>query len=79
MHNDLIVIDGLQYSNWNRSIFQQLKEGGVTMVHVTVVYHEQIRETLLRMGDWNRPFEHNHDLIMPVKSVSHSVTRNSCW
>ena len=69
MHNDLIVIDGLQYSNWNRSIFQQLKEGGVTMVHVTVVYHEQIRETLLRMGDWNRHFEHNHDLIMPVKSA----------
>ena len=70
MHNDLIVIDGLQYSNWNRSIFQQLKEGGVTMVHVTVVYHEQIRETLLRMGDWNRHFEHNHDLIMSVKSAA---------
>ena len=68
MHNDLIVIDGLQYSNWNRSIFQQLKDGGVTMVHVTVVYHEQIRETLLRMGDWNRHFENNPDLIMPVKS-----------
>ena len=70
MHNDLIVIDGLQYSNWNRAIFQQLKEGGVTMVHVTVVYHEQIRETLLRIGEWNRQFELHHDLIMPVKSVA---------
>jgi membrane dipeptidase len=70
MHNDLIVIDGLQYSNWNRDIFQQLKEGGVTMVHVTVVYHEQIRETLLRIGEWNRQFELHHDLIMPVKSTS---------
>lgn len=70
MHNDLIVIDGLQYSNWNRAIFQQLKEGGVTMVHVTVVYHEQIRETLLRIGEWNRQFEIHHDLIMPVKSVA---------
>ncbi len=70
MHNDLIVIDGLQYSNWNRAIFQQLKEGGVTMVHVTVVYHEQIRETLLRIGEWNRQFEIHHDLIMPVKSAA---------
>jgi len=70
MHNDLIVIDGLQYSNWNRAIFQQLKEGGVTMVHVTVVYHEQIRETLLRIGEWNRQFELHHDLIMPVKNTS---------
>jgi membrane dipeptidase len=70
MHNDLIVIDGLQYSNWNRAIFQQLKEGGVTMVHVTVAYHEQIRETLLRLGEWNRKFEIHHDLIMPVKSTA---------
>ena len=70
MHNDLIVIDGLQYSNWNRAIFKQLKEGGVTMVHVTVVYHEQIRETLLRIGEWNRQFELHHDLIMPVKSAA---------
>jgi len=67
MHNDLIVIDGLQYSNWNRAIFEQLNQGGVTMVHVTIVYHEQIRETLLRISEWNRHFEMNSDLIMPVK------------
>ena len=40
------------------------------MVHVTVVYHEQIRETLLRIGEWNRQFEIHHDLIMPVKSAA---------
>ncbi|NVK44304.1 MAG: membrane dipeptidase [Oceanospirillaceae bacterium] len=70
MHNELIVIDGLQYSNWNREIFQQLHEGGVTMVHATIVYHEQIRETLLRIAEWNRHFEQNGDLIMPVKSAA---------
>nr|WP_176330182.1 dipeptidase [Oceanospirillum sanctuarii] len=69
MHKDLIVIDGLQYSNWNRTIFEQLREGGVTMVHATIVYHEQIRETLLRIAEWNRLFEQNSDLIMPVKSA----------
>ena len=69
MHNDLIVIDGLQYSNWDRTIFEQLKQGGVTMVHVTIVYHEQIRETLLRISEWNRHFELNSDLIMPVKNA----------
>jgi len=70
LHNELIVIDGLQYSNWNREIFQQLHAGGVTMVHATIVYHEQIRETLLRIAEWNRHFEHNADLIMPVKSAA---------
>lgn len=67
MHNDLIVIDGLQYSNWNRTIFEQLRAGGVTMVHVTIAYHEQIRETLLRIGEWNQKFELHSDLIMAVK------------
>ncbi len=69
LHNDMIVIDGLQYSNWNREIFEQLREGGVTMVHATIVYHEQIRETLMRVAEWNRQFEQHGDLIMPVRSA----------
>ncbi|GAA3701396.1 dipeptidase [Oceanisphaera sediminis] len=70
LHNDMIVIDGLQYSNWNREIFEQLHEGGVTMVHATIVYHEQIRETLMRVAEWNRQFEQHGDLIMPVRSAA---------
>ncbi len=69
IHRQQIVIDGLQYSNWSREIFEQLQAGGVTMVHATIVYHEQIRETLLRIGEWNRMFELHGDLIMPVKSA----------
>ncbi|WP_319782331.1 dipeptidase [Oceanisphaera sp. IT1-181] len=68
LHNDMIVIDGLQYSNWSREIFEQLHQGGVTMVHATIVYHEQIRETLMRVAEWNRQFELHGDLIMPVRS-----------
>ena len=68
-HSELIVIDGLQYSSWNRKIFEQLHEGGVTMVHATIVYHEQIRETLMRISEWNRHFEMHSDLIMPVRSA----------
>lgn len=70
LHNELIVIDGLQYSNWDRSIFEQLQQGGVTMVHATIVYHEQIRETLKRIAEWNLHFENNADLIMPVRSTA---------
>jgi microsomal dipeptidase-like Zn-dependent dipeptidase len=70
LHTDLIVIDGLQYSNWSRKIFKQLRQGGVTMVHATIVYHEQIRETLLRISEWNRLFELHSDLIMPIKSAA---------
>lgn len=70
LHNELVVIDGLQYSNWNRTIFEQLREGGVSMVHATIVYHEQIRDTLKRIAEWNLHFENNTDLIMPVRSTA---------
>jgi len=69
-HKEILVIDGLQYCNWSRSIFEEMIQGGVTAVHVTIVYHEQIRETLMRIAEWNRLFELHTDLIMPVKSAN---------
>lgn len=69
MHHDLIVIDGLQYSNWDRNIFNELREGGVSAVHATLVYHETARETLTRIAEWNRRFERHGDLITPVGSA----------
>ncbi|MCK0163262.1 membrane dipeptidase [Marinobacter sp. S6332] len=62
----MLTIDGLQYSNWSREIFEQMRAGGVSAVHATLVYHENTRETLSRFGDWNRRFEQHSDLIMPV-------------
>lgn len=62
----MLAIDGLQYSNWSREIFEQMRAGGVSAVHATLVYHENTRETLSRFGDWNRRFEQHSDLIMPV-------------
>ncbi|MDS1311187.1 MULTISPECIES: dipeptidase [Marinobacter] len=64
--NSMLTIDGLQYSNWSREIFEQMRAGGVSAVHATLVYHENTRETLSRFGDWNRRFEQHSDLIMPV-------------
>ncbi len=66
----MLTIDGLQYSNWSREIFEQMRAGGVSAVHATLVYHENTRETLSRFGDWNRRFEQHSDLIMPVYEVA---------
>ena len=57
------LIDGLQYSNWSESIFRQLRAGGVDAVHVTLVYHENFRETVARIERWNRWFEQWPELI----------------
>ncbi len=65
----LAVIDALQSSNWNRNIFKSLVDSNVTAVHVTLAFWHDCRETLTIVGDWNRHFRHNADLILPVRSV----------
>ncbi len=69
MYGGGIVIDGLQYCNWERSYLKRLSESGVNAVHATLVYHENARDTLTRFAEWNRRFEENSDLIMKVFSA----------
>ncbi|MEE2717475.1 MAG: membrane dipeptidase [SAR324 cluster bacterium] len=64
-----VIIDALQYNNWSEAIFRQMQEGGVSAVHVTICYHEDFRETVENMADWNRRFERHADLIMPGRSA----------
>jgi membrane dipeptidase len=68
-HAGLVVVDGLQYSNWDRSLFEELRAGGVTAVHATVVYWEDARQTLGLLADWNRRFQEHSDLIRPARSA----------
>ena len=66
----MIVIDGPQYANFDRTIFQQMRTGGVDCVHVTICYWEQTVETLRNIAAWNRLFAQNADLIRPVQSAA---------
>lgn len=61
-------IDGMQYSNWSEKIFRELREGGVDALHVTIAYHENLRETVLNIEQWNRWFERFPELIMQGRS-----------
>lgn len=58
------LIDCLQYANWSEKIFRQMREGGIDAVHVTIAYHEDFRETVRNIADWNLRFQHHSDLIM---------------
>lgn len=57
-------IDNLQYANWSEKIFRQMRVGGMDAIHVTIAYHENFRETVLNIEQWNRWFELYPDLIM---------------
>ena len=36
MDNDNILIDGLEYVNWNRDLFEKAHAGGLTAIHATL-------------------------------------------
>jgi len=63
-------IDCLQYANWSEKIFRQMREGGVDAVHVTIAYHENFRESVLNLEQWNRWFDTFPELIMKGTSAS---------
>ena len=64
------TIDCCQYCNWSPKIFQQMREGGVDAVHVTICYHEDFRETVEEIVDWNRRFERHGALIAMGRTAS---------
>jgi len=64
-----VTIDCLQYANWSEKIFQQMREGDLDAVHVTICYHENFRETAANIGRWNRLFEQYSGMIRPARSA----------
>jgi membrane dipeptidase len=62
-HKPPYIVDGLQYCRWDRGIFEQMRKGQVSAVHVTIAYWETFRETVANMGAWNRMFQQHSDLI----------------
>jgi microsomal dipeptidase-like Zn-dependent dipeptidase len=63
-------VDGLQFCNWSRKIFEQMREAGLSAVHATVAYHEGFRPTVDRIIAWNARFREHADLILPGRSAA---------
>ncbi len=61
-YENQLIIDGLQYCNWNRQIFEDLWKGGITAIHATLVYWENTPESFVKMNEWNTFFKENKDL-----------------
>jgi membrane dipeptidase len=70
LHEQAIVIDGLETCNWSRSIFKQMREGGLTAVNCASLLWENFREGIDYVARWKRFLRENADLIMPVRTVA---------
>jgi len=68
--NDILIIDGLQYVNWNRTLFEEAKLGGVNVIHVTIAYWENKKEVIENINTWGRRFIEHSDLIIPIHDAS---------
>ncbi|MEM8858609.1 MAG: membrane dipeptidase, partial [Chloroflexota bacterium] len=65
-----MIIDALNCSNWDESLFQEAKTAGVTCAHVTLAVWENARETLSQVDKWYRFFRQSPELIMQVQSAA---------
>lgn len=63
-------VDNLQYAKWSEKVFRQMREGDVDAVHVTIAYHENFRETIQNVEQWNRWFEQFPELIFHGRYAS---------
>src|SRR4051794_28280001 len=74
LHDDMIVIDGLIISKWSRSVFADMRKGGLTAANCTCSVWEGFEATMRNIAQWNLFFRENADLIMPVRSAA-DITR----
>jgi membrane dipeptidase len=70
LHADLIVIDGLIISKWSRSVFEDMRSGGLTAANCTCSVWEGFEATMHNIADWKRSLRENADLLMPVYSTA---------
>jgi membrane dipeptidase len=66
LHRQAIVIDGLVISNWSRSVFESMVQGGVTAANCTCCVWEGFAATMRNIADWQRWFVDHADCIRPV-------------
>lgn len=64
-----LMVDGLQSSNFDRQQFEDIRDGGISCVHATIVIWEDARTTLDLLGMWNRMFREHDDLIAMARTV----------
>ena len=64
-----MIIDGLQINNWTRPAVEQVRSGGVDIVHATVGVWEDTAGALARIGALRHFVRANSDLIRIVRTV----------
>ncbi len=65
-----MIIDGLQINDWSRSVIDEVRSGGVDVVHATVGVWEDLAGAMTRVAAFRRLCRNNADKIREVRSTA---------
>ena len=69
LHQDGIVIDGLIISKWDRSVFADMRNGGLTAANCTVSVWEGFQDTVNNIARMKAMIRENSDLVGLVRTT----------
>lgn len=70
LHEEAIVIDGLVVSKWERSIFEDMRKGGITAANCTVSVWEDFKATVHNIAELKALIRANADLLVLVRTMA---------
>ena len=63
LHQEALVIDGLIISNWDRSVFEDMRKGGISAANCTVSVWEDFKGTVANIAAMKKLIRDNADLL----------------
>jgi len=64
-----MIIDGLQINDWSRPVVEEVRSGGVNVVHATVGVWEDLAGAMTRIGAFRHFVRSNSDIIGIVTTI----------
>ena len=65
-----MIIDGLEINNWSRPVIEEVRRGGVDIVHATVGVWEDTAATFTRIGAMRHLVRNNADIVRIVTNAA---------
>lgn len=73
LHDKSLVIDGLIISKWDRSVFEDMRKGGISAANCTVSVWEGFQATVDNIATMKREIRDNADILTLIRSADDIV------
>jgi membrane dipeptidase len=70
LHQDALIIDGLIISKWDRSVFEDMRKGGISAANCTVSVWEDFKGTVANIAHMKKLIRDNADLLTLGRSTA---------